>query len=228
MKLIVKVGTSSLTDDHGRIAVGTVEMLAAQLAGLRTGGHQVIVVSSGAVSAGLPPLAGMLGLGGRRPTDLPTLQAVAAVGQPRLMAAWDAALAAHRLVPGQVLLAPLDFVHRQQYLHARQTLERLLELGVMPIVNENDAVADDELRFGDNDRLAALVAHLVRAELLILLTDTAGLLTADPRRTPPPTWRPCPPSRVRCPRRWPPAPGRRRPPGPPRSGWRRRPGGGRR
>ena len=82
-----------------------------------------------------------------------------------------------------MLLAPLDFVHRSQYLHARQTLERLLELGVVPVVNENDAVADEEIRFGDNDRLAALVAHLVRADLLVLLTDTAGLLTADPRRT---------------------------------------------
>ena len=84
---------------------------------------------------------------------------------------------------GQVLLAPLDFVHRSQYLHARQTLRRLLELGVVPVVNENDAVADEEIRFGDNDRLAALVAHLVGADLLVLLTDTAGLLTADPRRT---------------------------------------------
>ena len=84
---------------------------------------------------------------------------------------------------GQVLLAPLDFVHRQQYLHARQTLSRLLELGVVPVVNENDATSDDEIRFGDNDRLAALVAHLVAADLLVLLTDTAGLLTADPRTT---------------------------------------------
>ena len=82
---------------------------------------------------------------------------------------------------GQVLLAPLDFVHRQQYLHARQTLTRLLELGVVPVVNENDAVADDEIRFGDNDRLAALVAHLVDADLLVLLTDTDGVFTADPR-----------------------------------------------
>ena len=84
---------------------------------------------------------------------------------------------------GQVLLAPLDFIHRQQYLHARQTLSRLLELGVVPVVNENDATSDDEIRFGDNDRLAALVAHLVAADLLVLLTDTAGLLTADPRTT---------------------------------------------
>src|SRR5581483_10918331 len=96
-------------------------------------------------------------------------------------ATWDAAFAAHGVVPGQVLLAPLDFVHRQQYLHARQTLNRLIELGVVPIVNENDAIADDEIRFGDNDRLAALVAHLIGAEVLVLLTDTAGVFTADPR-----------------------------------------------
>ena len=106
---------------------------------------------------------------------------MAAVGQHLLMRVWSDALAAHGLVAGQVLLAPLDFVHRSQYLHARQTLGRLLELGVVPVVNENDAVADEEIRFGDNDRLAALVAHLVGAGLLVLLTDTAGLLTGDPR-----------------------------------------------
>src|SRR5205807_2285828 len=97
------------------------------------------------------------------------------------MRVYDDALARHGLVGGQVLLAPLDFVHRAQYLHARGTLTRLLELGVVPVVNENDAVADDEIRFGDNDRLAALVAHLVNADVLVMLTDTPGLLTADPR-----------------------------------------------
>jgi glutamate 5-kinase len=173
----MKVGTSSLTDVGGRILDSAVAKLAGEVADARVAGHEVVVVSSGAIAAGLPPL----GLEGRRPGDLPTLQAVAAVGQHRLMATWDAAFAAHRLVPGQVLLVPLDFVHRQQYLHARQTLTRLLELGVVPVVNENDAVADDEIRFGDNDRLAALVAHLVAADLIVLLTDTPGLLTADPR-----------------------------------------------
>jgi len=97
------------------------------------------------------------------------------------MGVYDEALGANGLVGGQVLLAPLDFVDRKQYLHARQTLTRLLELGVVPVVNENDAIADDEVRFGDNDRLAALVAHLIRAGLLVLLTDAPGLLTADPR-----------------------------------------------
>jgi len=178
MRVVVKIGTSSLTDAGGRIDTAAVARVATEVATARAAGHHVIVVSSGAISAGLPPL----GLEGRRPTDLPTLQAVAAVGQHRLMATWDAALAGHGLVPGQVLLVPLDFINRQQYLHARQTLERLLDLGVVPVVNENDAVADDEIRFGDNDRLAALVAHLVRADLLVLLTDTPGLLTGDPRR----------------------------------------------
>jgi glutamate 5-kinase len=116
-----------------------------------------------------------------RPPDVGTLQAVAAVGQPRLMERFGALLGAHGIVAGQVLLTPYDFGHRSQYLHARETLARLLELGVVPVVNENDTIADDEIRYGDNDRLAALVSHLVGAELLVLLTDTSGVFTADPR-----------------------------------------------
>ena len=177
MIVVVKIGTSSITDDHGYVDEAAIEKLCTEVAGLRGAGHRVIVVTSGAITAGLPAL----GLHGARPTDLATLQAVSAVGQGRLLRVYDDILARHRLVSGQVLLAPLDFVHRQQYLHARQTLTRLLELGVVPIVNENDAVADDEIRFGDNDRLAALVAHLVGAEVLVLLTDTPGVFTADPR-----------------------------------------------
>jgi len=175
--VVVKIGTSSVTDRHGEIDIGAIDKLCTEVAGLRGHGHRVIVVSSGAIAAGLPAL----GLSGNRPGDLATLQAISAVGQIRLMGVYAAQLAAHGLVSGQVLLAPLDFVHRSQYLHARQTLTRQLELGVVPVVNENDAVADDEIRFGDNDRLAALVAHLVRADLLVLLTDIPGLLTADPR-----------------------------------------------
>src|SRR5204863_102835 len=105
-----------------------------------------------------------------------------AVGQSRLMQVYDEELARHGDVAGQVLVAPLDFRERSQYLHARNTLARLLELGVVPVVNENDAIADDEIRFGDNDRLSALVAHLIDADLMVLLTDTVGVLTADPRR----------------------------------------------
>ena len=178
MKIVAKIGTSSVTDEAGRVDDVAVRKLCGDVAHLRDAGHQVLVVTSGAIGAGLPAL----GLtGDRRPRDATTLQAIAAVGQSRLMQVYMDALGAHDLIAGQVLLAPLDFVVRQQYLHARGTLDRLLELGVVPIINENDAVADDEIRFGDNDRLAALVAHLVSADLLVLLTDAPGVLTADPR-----------------------------------------------
>jgi glutamate 5-kinase len=177
--VVVKIGSSSVTSGSGRVAVGAIEKLAAEVATVRASGRRVVVVTSGAIAAGWSALAP----DERRPSDLATLQAVAAVGQHRLMQVWSDSLERHGLMAGQVLLAPLDFVHRSQYLHARQTLARLLELGVVPVVNENDAVADEEIRFGDNDRLAALVAHLVGAEVLVLLTDTAGLLTEDPRRT---------------------------------------------
>jgi glutamate 5-kinase len=177
--VVVKIGSSSVTDDVTGVDADAIAKLSAEVAGARAAGADVVVVTSGAIAAGWAGLAP----GEPRPSDLATLQAVSAVGQHQLMRVWSDALAEVGLVAGQVLLAPLDFVHRSQYLHARQTLRRLLELGVVPVVNENDAVADEEIRFGDNDRLAALVAHLVGAELLVLLTDTAGLLTADPRRT---------------------------------------------
>jgi len=176
--IVAKIGTSSVTDDAGMLRTTAIAGLCAQVASLRDQGHRVVVVTSGAIGAGLP----LLGMGGsNRPGDALTLQAVSAVGQSRLMAAYDHHLSEHGLVSGQVLLAPLDFMVRAQYVNARRTLERLLALGVVPVINENDAIADDEIRFGDNDRLAALVAHLVEAELLVLLTDTSGVLTADPR-----------------------------------------------
>jgi glutamate 5-kinase len=177
--VVVKIGSSSVTSGSGRVAVDAIDKLAGEVAQARASGRRVVVVTSGAIAAGWSALAP----DERRPSDLATLQAVAAVGQHRLMQVWSDSLERHGLMAGQVLLAPLDFVHRSQYLHARQTLSRLLDLGVVPVVNENDAVADEEIRFGDNDRLAALVAHLVRADVLVLLTDTAGLLTEDPRRT---------------------------------------------
>ena len=176
MKAVVKVGTSSITRDTGEIDDDALVKLAAELAGARAAGHDVVLVSSGAIAAGLP----VLGFADR-PRDIGTLQAAAAVGQPRLMERLGALLSVHDLVVGQVLLTPYDFGHRSQYLHARETLARLLELGVVPVVNENDTVADDEIRFGDNDLIAALVAHLVGAEVLVLLTDTSGVFTADPR-----------------------------------------------
>jgi glutamate 5-kinase len=175
--VVAKIGSSSITDGAGQIDRGPVEKLAAEVADLRRAGHSVVVVTSGAIAAGRPAL----GIDPGTPTDVATLQAVSAVGQSRLMRVWDDVLAGHDLLGGQVLIAPLDFMERTQYLHARATLERLLALGVVPVVNENDALADDQIRFGDNDRIAALVAHLVRADVLVLLTDTAGLHTADPR-----------------------------------------------
>ncbi len=178
MRLVAKVGTSSLTDDHGEVDLEAVARLAGEVAGAREAGHEVVLVSSGAVAAGLPAL----GIRAEdRPRDARTLQAVSAVGQARMVQTWAGHLAEHGLVAGQVLLAPFDFMVRAQYLHARSTLERLLELGVVPVINENDAVADDEIRFGDNDRIAALVAQLLGAELLVLLTDAPGLMDADPR-----------------------------------------------
>ena len=178
--VVVKIGTSSVTDDAGAIDDAAIAKLAAEVAALRAAGHEVVVVSSGAVAAGVAAL----GLDQpARPTSR-TLQALAAAGQPRLMRSWDAALGAHGLVPAQALLVPHDFVDRRQYLHARRTLTRLLELGAVPIVNENDAIASDETRYGDNDRIAALVAHNIGAAVLVLLTDLDGLYTADPRVAP--------------------------------------------
>ncbi len=179
--VVAKIGTSSITDEHGLIVEEAIAKFCGEVAALRSLGHRVIAVTSGAIAAGLPAV----GLGGdRRPSDPVTLQAASAVGQSRLMRVYDDQFAALGLVSGQVMLAPLDFGIRQQYLHARGTLLRLLDLGVVPVVNENDAIADDEIRVGDNDRLAALVAHLVGADVLVLLTDAAGLLTADPRLDP--------------------------------------------
>jgi glutamate 5-kinase len=176
--VVTKIGTSSITNPEGEIDDSAVSKFCAEAAALRAQGHRLVLVTSGAIAAGLPALGYT---GGDRPRDAVTLQAASAVGQTRLMRVYEAALASHGLVSGQVLLAPLDFTIRQQYLHARATLGRLLDLGVVPVVNENDAIADDEIRFGDNDRLAALVAHLLAADLLVLLTDAPGLLTADPR-----------------------------------------------
>src|SRR6185437_1377172 len=174
--VVVKVGTSSITSEHGEIDDASLVKLCQELADARAAGHEVVLVNSGAIAAGLPALGMDV-----RPTDIGTLQAVAAVGQPRLIERFGAILGGHGLLAGQVLLTPHDFGMRTQYLHARETLRRLLDLGVVPVVNENDTVADDEIRYGDNDRLAALVSHLVGADLLVLLTDTAGIFTADPR-----------------------------------------------
>jgi glutamate 5-kinase len=176
MRVVAKIGTSSITDGEGHIDADAIHKLTAEIAVVRQAGHEVLVVTSGAVAAGVAALGF-----DARPSDMLTLQAVSAVGQSRIMRRYNDDLAQYGLVGAQVLLDPHDFVDRTQYLHARETLERLVELGCVPIINENDAIANDELRYGDNDRIAALVAHAVRADLLVLLTDLDGLFTSDPR-----------------------------------------------
>jgi glutamate 5-kinase len=173
---VVKVGSSSLRGTDGRLDRTQITALAAQLASARSAGTQVVLVSSGAVAAGM----GLLGLD-RRPADLPTLQAAAAVGQGELIHAYQLELAQRGLTGAQILLSQDDFVRRGRYLNARTTLQRLLDLGVVPIVNENDAVTTDELAYGDNDRLAALVTSMLGAQLLVLLSDVEGLYDGDPR-----------------------------------------------
>jgi glutamate 5-kinase len=174
-RVVVKVGSSSLTTTVGGIDPDRVRRLVAALAGARARGVEVVLVSSGAIAAGLAPL-GMA----RRPRALPAQQAAAAVGQGLLVHRYTEELAGHGLVAGQVLLTVDDVTRRTHYRNAHQTLAKLLELGVLPIVNENDTVATSEIRFGDNDRLAALVAHLVHADLLVLLSDVEGLYDAHP------------------------------------------------
>ena len=176
-RVVVKVGSSSLTTAAGEIADEAITALAAALAARRSAGIQVVLVSSGAIASGLVPL----GLT-RRPGDLATQQAAASVGQGLLIARYTAAFARHGIRTGQVLLSADDLMRRTHYRNAQRTLDRLLELSVLPVVNENDTVATDEIRFGDNDRLAALVAHVTRARALVLLSDVDGLYDGDPRR----------------------------------------------
>ena len=176
-RVVVKVGSSSLATPDGGMRADRISALAAVMAARVAAGSQVVLVSSGAIAAGLAPL----GLP-RRPRDLATQQAAASVGQGLLFAAYSAAFAGHGVRVGQVLLTADDMMRRAHHRNAQRTLRRLLELGILPVVNENDTVATDEIRFGDNDRLAALVAHLVRADALVLLSDVDGLYDSDPRQ----------------------------------------------
>jgi glutamate 5-kinase len=176
-RIVVKIGSSSLTRPGGGIDDQAIDGLAAQLAARHGRGHQVVLVSSGSIATGFP----ILGLT-RRPRDLATQQAAASIGQGMLIAQYSGAFARHSIVVGQVLLTADDVIRRSHYRNAQRTLFRLLELGVLPIVNENDTVATDEIRVGDNDRLAALVAHLVQAQALILLSDVDGLYDGPPDR----------------------------------------------
>ena len=176
-RVVVKVGSSSLTTAAGDIADARLEGLVEVLAGRRLAGSEVVLVSSGAIAAGLAPLELT-----RRPRDLATQQAAASVGQGLLMARYTAAFGRRGLTAGQVLLTADDVIRRSHYTNARRTLYRLLGLGIVPVVNENDTVATDEIRFGDNDRLAALVAHLVQADALVLLSDVDALYDGPPSR----------------------------------------------
>ena len=174
-RVVVKVGSSSLTRADGGLDLNRIDILAGLIAGMRSRGYDVVLVSSGAVASGLVPL----GLS-RRPDELSLLQAAASVGQGRLAARWETAMSAYGLVTAQVLLTAHDVAIRSHYRTVRATFDSLLSLGAVPIINENDAVATSEFSLGDNDRLAALVAHLVTADVLVLLTDVDGLWTARP------------------------------------------------
>ncbi|MCL5292341.1 MAG: glutamate 5-kinase [Actinobacteria bacterium] len=175
-RVVVKVGTSTITTSSGRIDHDQLKSLVDQFAWLVESGRQVVVVTSAAIAAGVEAL----GLK-ERPASIPELQAAASVGQGLLLHEYARRFAEKGTKVGQVLLTQLDVTHREQYLNARNALQTLLELGAVPIVNENDATGVDEIKFGDNDLLAALVANIVEANLLVLLTDIDGLFSCDPR-----------------------------------------------
>lgn len=176
---VVKVGSSLLTADGVGLDEALIESWCNQIAELKSRGIEMVLVSSGSIAEGM----GRLELK-TRPRDLPTLQAAAAVGQMGLVRAYEKAFEVHGLRTAQILLTDADLANRQRYLNARATLRRLLELDTVPVINENDSVTTEEIRFGDNDTLAALVANLIAADLLIILTDQDGLFTADPRTNP--------------------------------------------
>lgn len=178
-RVVIKLGTSTLTDGSPKLESPRMVDLARQIAAARTAGWQVVVVSSGAIAAGRETLHYRA-----LPKDIPAKQMLAAVGQPHLMARWGQLLGLYGVTVAQVLLTAQDLTSRRRYLNARGTLLALLAQGVLPIVNENDTVATAEIRVGDNDNLSAHVAGLIDADWLLLLTDQPGLLTADPRRDP--------------------------------------------
>lgn len=173
---VVKVGSALLTSHDSGLNAGVAQTWADQIVHLRQLGVEVVLVSSGAVAVGMRRLGWP-----RRPHELYRLQAAAAIGQMGLTQLYESAFKSHAIHSAQVLLTNADLADRQRYLNARSTLRGLLDLGIVPVVNENDAVVTDEIRFGDNDTLAALVANLIEAEVLVLLTDQAGLYSADPR-----------------------------------------------
>lgn len=177
--IVVKIGSNTLTNTQGMLDHAYVAKLAEQIAALRGEGYSVTVVTSGAIAAGVEALNLPA-----RPSDIQTLQATAAVGQVALINAYAEQFEKHGIASAQVLLTRHDTGDRHTYLHARDTLEKLLELGVVPVINENDTVAVEEIAFGDNDTLAALVATIIDASLVVLLTDVDGLYTANPLKDP--------------------------------------------
>jgi glutamate 5-kinase len=178
-RLVVKVGSALVTNNGSGLDLAAIGDWARQIAALRSEGREIVLVSSGAVACGVQRLGW-----GRRPKTVHEKQAAAAVGQAGLVEAYEAAFNKHGLHTAQILLTHDDLADRKRYLNARSTLTTLLELGVVPIINENDTVITDEIKFGDNDTLGALVANLIEADALIILTDQIGLYTADPRKNP--------------------------------------------
>jgi glutamate 5-kinase len=178
-RLVVKVGSSLVTNDGRGLHRAAIAAWAEQIAKLRAEGRQIALVSSGAIAEGMQRLGWS-----RRPHAMHELQAAAAVGQMGLVEVYESCFRTHGLHTAQVLLTHADLADRQRYLNARSTLLTLLELGVIPVINENDTVVTDEIRFGDNDTLGALVTNLIDADALVILTDQAGLYTADPRKDP--------------------------------------------
>ena len=176
-RLVVKVGSALVTNNGSGLDLSAINEWARQIATLRAQGKEVVLVSSGAIACGMQRLGWK-----KRPHAVHELQAAAAVGQMGLAQVYERAFAAHSLATAQVLLTHDDLADRKRYLNARSTLNTLLQLGVVPVINENDTVVTDEIKFGDNDTLGALVANLVEADALIILTDQPGLYTADPRK----------------------------------------------
>lgn len=179
MRIVVKVGTSTLAHATGRLNIRHVEELVKVLSDLKNAGHQIILVSSGAIGMGV----GKLNLPGK-PSDMPTKQAAAAVGQCELMYTYDKLFLQYSHTVAQVLLTGEDVDHPERRENFENTMERLLELGALPVINENDTIATAEIKVGDNDTLGAIVACCVKADLLVLLSDIEGLYTADPRKDP--------------------------------------------
>ena len=179
MRIVVKVGTSTLAHSTGRMNIRHVEDLVKVLSDLKNAGHEMILVSSGAIGMGV----GKLNLPGK-PSDMPTKQAAAAVGQCELMYTYDKLFSEYNHTVAQILLTGEDVEHSERRENFENTMERLLELGSLPIINENDTVATAEIKVGDNDTLGAIVARCVKADLLVLLSDIEGLYTADPRKNP--------------------------------------------